>query len=188
MRVAIVGVGHWHAGLMYIPALKKIGADICAISDTSEDALDAAEVDCPRFLDHRELLAETKPDFVFAHAPHCDMTGVAADLVAADQAFAMEKPMGVDWRALNAVASEAGKRGTFAACALVTRYLALVEELARLRDAGELGNPVHYYSRLFAGAPGRYREWNCEWMLDPDRAGAGPLFTSGRMRSMSTCT
>ena len=148
MRVAVVGVGHWHSG-MYIPALQEIGADIVAISDPNEGALDRADVDCPRFTDHRELLEAAKPEFVFAHAPHCDMT------------------------------EQAEAKGVFVAVALVTRYLALIEKLAELRDSGEMGRPVHYYSRLFAGAPQRYREMGVDWMLDPKRAGAGPLFNFG---------
>jgi len=178
MRVAVVGVGHWHSA-MYIPALKEIGADIVAVSDPNEGALERADVDCPRFTDHRELLEAAKPEFVFAHAPHCGMTQVAADLVAAGQPFAMEKPMGVNWRELKPVAEEAEAKGVFVAVALVTRYLALIEKLAELRDSGEMGRPVHYYSRLFAGAPQRYREMDVDWMLDPDKAGAGPLFNFG---------
>ena len=179
MRVAIVGVGHWHAVQMYIPALQACGADIVAISDPEPGALERAGLDCARFLDHRELLASARTDFVFAMAPHCDMTAVAADLVDAGQAFAMEKPMGVDWRELQAVAQLAKRKGVFAAVALVTRYYALVEKLAELRDAGEIGRPIHYYSRLFAGTPQRYRDWHVGWMLDPDRAGAGPLLNFG---------
>ena len=179
MRVAVAGVGHWHATQMYLPALRACGADVVGISDPDPDALERAEADCPRFLDHRELLASAKPDFVFAMAPHCDMTALASDLVDADQPFAMEKPMGVDWRALEAVARRAGAKGLFAAVALVTRYFPLIEKLADLSLTGELGQPIHYYSRLFAGTPQRYREWHVDWMLDPDRAGAGPLFNFG---------
>jgi predicted dehydrogenase len=178
MRVAVVGVSHWHSA-MYIPALQDIGADIVALSDPDRGALERAAVDCARFTDHRELLDSAKPDFVFAHAPHYQMTAVAADLVAAGQPFAMEKPMGVNWRELKPVADEAERQGLFVAVALVTRYLALIEKLAELRDAGELGLPVHYYSRLFAGAPQRYREMHVDWMLDPQKAGAGPLFNFG---------
>jgi len=179
MRVAVIGVGHWHATLMYLPALRDLGVEIAGISDPDESALDRAGVDCPRFTDHRELLAAIRPDFVFAHAPHCDMTAVARDLVRAGQAFAMEKPMGIDWRELQVVAHEAQERGVFAAVALVNRYLALIEKLAELRASGELGRTVHYYSRLFAGPPQRYRDMHVDWMLDPSRAGAGPLFNFG---------
>jgi predicted dehydrogenase len=43
----------------------------------------------------------------------------------------------------------------------------------------QLGRVNHYYYRLFAGDPGRYRDWGVEWMLDPAQAGAGPLFNFG---------
>jgi predicted dehydrogenase len=54
-----------------------------------------------------------------------------------------------------------------------------MEALAGLQAAGRLGRVAHYYFRLFAGPPERYREWGVEWMLDPARAGAGPLFNFG---------
>jgi predicted dehydrogenase len=125
------------------------------------------------------LLEAAKPDFVFAMAPHCDMTALADDLVEAGQPFAMEKPMGVDWRSLHDVAAKAGREGLFAGVALVTRYYPLIEKLADLSLTDELGAPVHYYSRLFAGTPQRYRDWHVDWMLDPVRAGAGPLYNFG---------
>lgn len=179
MRVAVIGVSHWHAPQMYLPALKACGADIVGISDPDPLALDRAEVDCPRFTDHRELLASIRPDFVFAMAPHCDMTALASDLVDTNQPFAMEKPMGTDWKSLQSVAARAQAKGLFVAVALVTRYLPLIEKLAELRTCGELGAPVHYYSRLFGGTPQRYREWHVDWMLDPKKAGAGPLYNFG---------
>ncbi len=178
MRVAIVGVGHWHSG-MYLEALRAAGAEVVAVSDPDEEARARADVPCPKFADYHELLAAVRPEFVFAHAPHCDMTAVARDLVRAGQAFAMEKPMGLDWRELQVVADEAEEGGVFVAVALVNRYLALVEKLAELKAAGETGRLVHYYSRLFAGPPQRYRDMHVEWMLDPAKAGAGPLFNFG---------
>jgi predicted dehydrogenase len=164
---------------MYLAALRDAGAEVVGVSDPEEGALARAEVDCPKFTDYRELLDAVRPDFVFAHAPHCDMTAVAQGLVRAGQAFAMEKPMGVNWRELQSVAQEAADRGVFVAVALVNRYLALIEKLAELKAAGEIGRPIHYYSRLFAGTPERYRDMRVEWMLDPARAGAGPLFNFG---------
>ena len=36
-----------------------------------------------------------------------------------------------------------------------------------------------YYYALFAGPPVRYPDWKCEWMLQPERTGAGPLWNFG---------
>ena len=181
MRVAIVGAGHWHVGIYYLPALQRLGAEIAAISDPSDEALDkaGAGVAAKRYHDYRELLDNEDVDLVMAHAPHDEMTELAAELVARHQAFHMEKPMGVDWRRLEPVAAKAQTEGVFTSVALVSRYLGVVEQLAALKQAGRLGHVCHYYDRLLGGAPGRYTDWGCPWMLNPDRAGGGPLFNFG---------
>ena len=181
MRVAIVGVGHWHVGLYYLPALQKLGADIVAVSDPSEEALDriGSQVSAARYRDYRELLDSEEVDLVMAHAPHSEMTELAAELVARHQPFHMEKPMGIDWRRLEPVAAKAETEGIFTSVPLVSRYLGVIEKLAELKEAGQIGRVHHYCYRLLAGGPQRYLDWHCPWMLDPARAGGGPLFNFG---------
>lgn len=183
MKVAFIGVGHWHAPEFYLPALLARDVQIVAISDAEQEAVDriAAEfsLDCPRYTDFRQLLDETEADIVWSSAPHDRMTEIAAELVERAQPFHMEKPMGIDWQMLQPVAARAARNGVFNSVALVSRYFGVAARLRELREAGELGVPVHYYYRLFAGSPERYLETHCEWMLDPLRAGAGPLFNFG---------
>ena len=181
MRVAIIGVGHWHVGLYYLPALQKLGADIVAVSDPSEEALKriGSQVSAARYRDYRKLLGSEEIDLVMAHAPHNAMTELAAELVARHQPFHMEKPMGIDWRQLELVAAKAETEGVFTSVALISRYLGVVEKLAELKEAGQLGQVYHYCYRLLAAGPHRYLDWHCPWMLDPDIAGGGPLFNFG---------
>lgn len=179
MKIAILGASHWHVPLMYIDALNALGEEIVAVADTSQELVDIVKdrVDCPRYTDYERCLAETKPDFVFAHAPHRDMTDLAAWLVHRHMPFHMEKPMGTDWKRLEPVATKIETEGLFCSVALVSRYYAIVQWL-KARQA-ELGQVYHYYYRLFAGDPGRYRTWGVPWMLDPELAGGGPLFNFG---------
>jgi predicted dehydrogenase len=181
MRVAILGASHWHVPLMYLPALQECGAEIVALHDPDPQAVErvAAHLSCPRYTDHRALIAAEKPDLVFAHAPHAHMTELAADLVALGQPFHMEKPMGVDWRALDAVAVKARTEGIWTSVALVSRFFGVSEALQSLRTQGRLGRVVYYTYRLFGGAPHRYPEWGVPWMLEPALAGAGPLWNFG---------
>lgn len=183
MKVAFIGVSHWHANEFYLPALRTRDVEIVALSDPDPAACARSasqfELDCPHFTDFRELLDETEADLVFAGAPHVDMTEIAAELVIREQPFHMEKPMGVDALMLETVAARAEQKGLFTSVALVSRYYGVVEKLREMRLAGELGTPVHYYYRLLAGSPQRYMETHCEWMLDPVTAGAGPLFNFG---------
>lgn len=183
MRVAFIGVGHWHAPEFYLPALLKRDVEIVAISDPEQEAVDrvAAQfgLDCPAYTNYRDLLDEVEADIVWSSAPHDEMTALAAELVGRGQAFHMEKPMGLDANMLQPVAARAEQRGVFTSVALVSRYYGVVQRLRELREADELGRPMHYYYRLFAGSPERYIASHCEWMLDPTRAGGGPLFNFG---------
>ena len=138
-----------------------------------------ADVPAQRYHDYRELLDQEDVDLVMAHAPHDEMTALAAELVARHQPFHMEKPMGIDWRQREPVAAQAEAEGVFTSVALVSRYLGVVEQLAELKRAGKLGRLQHYYYRLLGGAPHRYVDWGCAWMLDAARAGGGPLFNFG---------
>lgn len=183
MRVAFIGVGHWHASEFYLPALQRRQVQIVAISDPKEEITAAVAeqfgLDCPRYTDFRELLDATECELVFASAPHVDMTEIAAELVLREQPFHMEKPMGVDWQMLQPIAARAQQKGLFASVALVSRHMGVPAQLRAMREAGDLGRPVHYYYRLFAGSPQRYLDTHCEWMLDPVQAGGGPLFNFG---------
>lgn len=179
MRIAILGASHWHVPLMYIDALNALGEEIVAVADTSQDKVDIVKdkVDCPRYTDYEQCLAETKPDFVFAHAPHRDMTDLAAWLVHKHMPFHMEKPMGTDWKKLELMTTKCETEGVFASVALVSRYYAIVQWLKARQS--EMGKVHHYYYRLFAGDPGRYKTWGVPWMLDPELSGGGPLFNFG---------
>lgn len=179
MKIVILGASHWHVRLMYLEALRQLGHEVVAIADTSQEKVDllADVYDGPRDTDYEHVLAAHKPDFVFAHAPHREMTELAHWLVVRQVPFHMEKPMGVDWRRLEPVATKAHTEGVFASVALVSRYYAIAQWLKAHQQ--ETGPVKHYYYRLFAGDPGRYRDWGVEWMLDPAVAGGGPLFNFG---------
>ena len=180
MRIGIVEIGHWHAS-GYVEGLRRLGEEIVAVSDhdlpTAQRA--AQNLGCKAYVSHVELIEQERPELVFAHGIHRDMTRIAADLVARDVPFVMEKPMGVDWRPLAQVADHAERKGLFAGADLVMRGYRLTRELLRLRDAGELGQITSYYHRLLAGEPQRYRQWHVPWVLDRTQAGGGPLFNFG---------
>jgi predicted dehydrogenase len=183
MRVAFIGVGHWHAPEFYLPALLKRDVEIVAISDSEQEAVDriADEFDlgCPGFTDFRELLDEVEADIVWSSAPHNEMSEIAAELVEREQPFHMEKPMALDADVLAPIAARAEQKDVFTSVALVSRYYGVVQRLREMREADELGEPIHYYYRLFAGSPERYIESHCGWMLDPAKSGGGPLFNFG---------
>ena len=178
MRIAILGASHWHVDLYYVPALSECDVEIVALHDPDPDALARVceGLQCPRYTDHLKLLDSARPDLVFAHAPHAQMPAMADDLITRHQPFHMEKPMGVDWRSVDAVAVKAQTQQVWTSVALVSRYYGLITALRKIKDAGDLGNPCHFYHSLFAGSPLRYEDWGVGWMLDPELAGGGALW------------
>lgn len=181
MRVAILGAGHWHVDMYYIPALQEAGAEIVGLHDPDPDTLAqrGEGLSCPRYTDHRKLLEDLDPDLTFAHAPHAHMPALAADLIALGRPFHMEKPMGIDWAELDALAVKAQTEGVWTAVALVSRQYGMIRALEGLKEGGELGAAACYFHSLIGGSPERYREWGAAWMLDPALAGAGPLWNFG---------
>lgn len=178
--IAFVGLHHWHAPF-YMQALRELGCPVAALADPDPDMCAfrarAGDCDAPCYTDAERMLREVRPDFVFAHAPHDRMTELAAWLVERNVPFHMEKPMGIEARALAAVAQRAQRQGLWNAVALVSRHYGIVTHLHGLGEG--LGTVQRYHYALLAGPPHRYRDWRCEWMLDPRRAGAGPLWNFG---------
>ncbi|NLF16382.1 MAG: Gfo/Idh/MocA family oxidoreductase [Lentisphaerae bacterium] len=180
VKVAFIGLHHWHAPF-YMKAMKDMGYPIAAVADRDASMAEfrarAGECTAPQYTDYERLLREVKPDLVFAHAPHDEMTALADWLVEHRVPFHMEKPMGISAEGLAAVAAKASQAGLWNAVALVSRQYAIVRRLREMGD--EMGTLQRYYYALLAGPPVRYPEWRCEWMLQPERAGAGPLWNFG---------
>ncbi|MCK5806306.1 MAG: Gfo/Idh/MocA family oxidoreductase [Lentisphaeria bacterium] len=179
-KVAFIGLHHWHAPF-YMNAMNDLGQPIAAVADVDAEMCafraEAGACDAPQYTDYDKLLREVKPDLVFAHAPHDEMTELADWLVDRGVPFHMEKPMGLHWEPLAAVAEKAKAKGLWNGVALVSRQYGIVQ---RLREMGEeMGTLRRYMYGLYAGPPLRYPDWKCEWMLQPERTGAGPLWNFG---------
>jgi predicted dehydrogenase len=181
LRVGVIGAGHWHVEIYYLPALAEMDdVEVVALADPAAETLERRKPLAPgakTYVDYREMLDVERPDFVFAHAPHCGMTELAAYLVEAGMPFHMEKPMGLDAGALAKVAEAAEAKGLFVSVPLVSRYFGAAARLIEGKD--DAGDAFHYHYRQLAGPPDRYRAWGVDWMLDPEKAGPGPWFNFG---------
>ena len=173
MRIAFVGVSHWHMGLYLEPALDVPGIEIVAISDPSSRVVAdyQAKLGCKGYLDYRALCDEVRPDFVFALGRHCEMAETARFLIDGGIPFALEKPCGLDTAEVRDIAARSRAAGAFAAVPLVMRN---GEMLRVLRDFESDGGFQHMAFRFIAGFPSRYEQAGCAWMLDPAQSGGGP--------------
>src|ERR1700722_20095287 len=129
MRIALIGVSHWHTPFYLDPVLEQSDATIVGVSDRDVARAEpvAAKAACSAYADYREMCAQLHPDFVFALGRHCDMAEEARFLIGQKIPFAMEKPCGIDSAEVHDIAARAAQAGVFAAVPFVLRYCPLLD-------------------------------------------------------------
>lgn len=174
MRVALLGVSHWHLPL-YLPGLTE--HRVVGISDDNRKvASQVAEgYGCPVYQDYRQMLRETKPDFVFAFAPHYRMKEVASCLLNEGIPLSMEKPAGMNPGEVEELYNLCEQKKGFCSIPFVWRYSDTVHDLKNKY----LKTPIRHMSyRFIAGPPSRYLATS-EWMLSKKTAGGGCMTNLG---------
>jgi predicted dehydrogenase len=185
IRVAAIGVSHWHAlfdaaYLRHLLAMPDVALIAVHDADAGIAAKRAAAVgNPPVYTDYREMLKATRPDFVVALGRHSQMAKIANDLIDQGYPFLMEKPMGISSAEVEGVAANAAKRGAFVAVPLAQRYAPFAKRARELMAAGRIGPLSHIYVRINRPGPARYAAWDCPWMMDPAEAGGGALRNLG---------
>jgi predicted dehydrogenase len=141
VRYAIIGCAasivpsHLRA-LAQLPTAQIVGmADINAERGSAR----AAEVGCPFFVDHRELLAKVRPDVAVICTPHPFHASIAMDCFAAGVHVLTEKPMAVEVAEADEMIAAAAAAGRILAVNFQQRFRPAIEHVRRLIEAGELG-------------------------------------------------
>jgi predicted dehydrogenase len=166
IRVAAIGVSHWHAlfDAAYLRHLITMpDVDLVAVQDSDAGivAKRAAEVgNPPTFTDYGKMLATSRPDFVIALGRHRQMAAIAHDLLDAGLPFLMEKPMGINAVEVDGVAAKAARLNAFVAVPLAQRYTPFARRAREMIDAGRLGPLSHIYVRINRPGPERYPAWD----------------------------
>ena len=113
LRVAVIGVSHWHAP-RHVAGLRAAGAAIVGVSDPEEARAQAfaRDLGCPAFADYRSLIETTKPDFIFAMARHCDASALLDNILDTGLPLGMEKPLGLNAAEVAPLAEKARRRGS----------------------------------------------------------------------------
>jgi len=185
MRVAAIGVSHWHSlyDSAYLVHLAGIpDTELVAVQDESASvtAKRAAALGNPAvYTDYRKMLAETRPDFVIALGRPSRMAETAHHLLDQGYPFLMEKPMGVDADEVRRVADKAAARNVFVAVPLGQRYQPFTTRARQLLAERRFGPISHFYVRQNRPTSARYPAWDAPWMLDPREAGGGCLRNLG---------
>jgi predicted dehydrogenase len=133
----------------------------------------------PAFIDYREMLAKTRPDFVVALGRHSEMAGIAHYLLDEGYPFLIEKPVGLNAREVRDVADKAAAKRAFVAVPFFQRYQPFVSHARRMLAIDAFGPVSHFYFRSNRPSSARYVAWGSPWMLDPALAGGGCLRNIG---------
>ena len=174
LKIALLGVSHWHVPL-YLSGIPE--GTVVAVSDENEGFARnfAKQYNCPTYKDYRELILGSKPDFVFAFAPHWQMKEVSDYLLDANIPFTMEKPAGLNAGEVETLFNRAEQKKSFCAIPFVWRYSDTVNNLKTKYLTSDI---QHMSYKFVAGPPSRYLETS-KWMLSRKTAGGGCMTNLG---------
>ena len=181
MRIAMIEVGHWHAGMHLRSFQLADDVEIVGVSDQQPGvaAAFAEQSGGEAFERYEDMIDKAKPEFLIAMGRHIDMPAIARYALESGIPFAMEKPVGVTASDLAPLVEMAEARKAFVAVPLVNRYSGMWTTLDELEEAGRVGKRSHFHFRVINGPPERYHLDGVGWMLDPAIAGGGCLRNVG---------
>jgi predicted dehydrogenase len=180
-RIAVIGVDHYHAPQIYLPALLKEKLDILGAHapDAATAKAFADKCGAVPYTDYRAMIEKTKPEFVVALGHHAAMPAEFRYLVQTGIPFLMEKPWGVDSKTVNELADLAEAKNAWAAAPMPFRYSWVVETAVAMKQKGELGTISHGLMRFNQPTVQRYIDNGSPWMLSKKEAGGGALLNLG---------
>ncbi len=176
MRIALTGVGHWHAA-MHLDAARAAGAEVVAGWDPDPEAVARfARANGVAAADSMRALLAARPELVVVMGHPDQVPAMARTVLAAGLPMVLEKPAAPDTAVLEAIGPKAGQ---FVAVPLANRCSPIWAEMARLDAEGRLGKVAHAQFRIVNGAPDRYRVDRVDWLLDPAVSGGGAMRNLG---------
>src|SRR6202043_4118462 len=161
IRIAAVGVSHWHAlndaaYLRHLLAMPDVALVAIQDSDAEILAKRAAEVgNLPTYADYGKMLAAVRPDFVVALGRHRQMGAIAHDLLDAGYPFLMVKPMGINATEVEEAADKEARLNVFVAVPLGQRYAPFAKRARELIAGGRFRPLSHIYVPINRPGPAR---------------------------------
>jgi UDP-N-acetylglucosamine 3-dehydrogenase len=159
LRAAVIGVGamgRHHARVYHeLEATDLVGV---ADPDPANAQLVARRYGVPTFVDHRELLAQLRPDVVSIAVPSALHLAMTLDALAAGAHVLVEKPIAAsvdEGRQMIAAARDAGRKLTVGH---IERFNPAILELRRRLEAGALGRIFEIRARRMGPFPARVRD------------------------------
>jgi len=183
-RVAVIGVGHYHATLgrpFYLRVLQNEKLDIVGVHDPDRAVAEDRAKRCgsTAYTNYRAMIEKTRPDFVLSLNRHVSMPGPFRFLVDSGIPFLAEKPWGIDDKTVNELADYAERKNAWATAPLSFRYSWWAETARKMVKSGEFGTISHMLVRFNQPGIQRYIDEGNSWMLNKAEAGGGALLNLG---------
>jgi predicted dehydrogenase len=172
VRVAFLGVSHWHTAFYTEAVVALAECSIVGVADPDQALVDryAATLGTSGYVDYRRMCEETQPDLVFALGRHIDMAETAAYLIDAGISVAMEKPCGVNVAQIEHLRALGEQHEAFVAVPFAYRFSRLVQLIQERSPGREL---IYGMFRQNPGPVSRYWASGVGWNLDRRLAGGG---------------
>ncbi len=148
-------------GRNHLRVFRELGdVDVVGLCDTDEATAGrlSALHGVPTYRDHRELLAEARPEAVTVAVPTGLHHQVAADALRAGCHVLVEKPIASTVEAAERLVRLAAEEGRVLAVGHIERFNAALIELKRRLDGGELGSTYQIHARRLGPFPHRIRD------------------------------
>jgi predicted dehydrogenase len=182
-RVAVIGAGHYHstAAPGYLKILQDLHVDIVGVHDFDPAIAQnrASLVGSAPYTDYREMVEQTKPEFVLTLCEHFQMPGPIEYLINAGVPFMAEKPWGIDPKTVHDLAVLADKKKAWATFPASMRYGAWAQTAKTMVQNGDVGPISHMLVRFNNPGIQRYIDEGSPWMLHKKTAGGGALLNLG---------
>ena len=177
MKVCFIDVTHWHAPSYYRTLHDITGVAALTARNPETGKGVAASLGSQFYDDWREMVAQERPDFVFALGRHCEMAETARFLLEEGVPFAMEKPMGLNLAEVEDLAKLARSKSAFVAVPFSIRLSPWVWKVREMEGGG--ADFSHASLRFMSGPVSRYYENDNPWNLQLAAAGGGCLINIG---------
>jgi len=168
MRLAIVGAGAW--GVNHVRAFaRQKAAQVAWVCDPSEAALAKALPLAPGAKGTQsieDVLADASVDAVVLATPAVTHASLARAAIAAGKHVLVEKPLALSAGDAQAVVADAARAGKTLMIGHLMLYHPVMDRLARMIAAGELGD-LHYVYALRVNLGRIRRDENAMWSLAP---------------------
>ncbi|MEP7289555.1 MAG: Gfo/Idh/MocA family oxidoreductase [Chloroflexota bacterium] len=143
-RYAIIGGG---ASIVatHLKALAQLpGAQVVGLADIKAELAvsRAAELGCPFFTNHREMLSAVKPDIVVVCTPHPSHCELVIESLQAGVHVLVEKPIAIEVAQSDQMIAAAEATNKILAVNFQHRFRPIIERVKQLIDAGEIGSLV----------------------------------------------